>query len=193
MGSFVTWLMNRRGGGHFSPPTWECVQEPGDLLYVPEGFFHATACVFHALGVTHLADRPSETSAFGLYRKAESYLEQELSQSSIRSALSTAKLAITLDPTNAVLWMLVADVYGGSGNVQKAVKALRKALKLNPLLIDAHHALLFGLQEMGEFEKARHHRANMVRLGIDVGSAAGGSGTIEVDLGNIPSGRAVQM
>ena len=30
--SFSEWLEHRRGGKDFTHPTWECIQEPGDLL-----------------------------------------------------------------------------------------------------------------------------------------------------------------
>ncbi len=39
--NLLSWLQKHRN--HGPPPTWECIQEEGDILYVPDAFYHATA------------------------------------------------------------------------------------------------------------------------------------------------------
>merc|ERR1712196_709629 len=61
--NFARWLQKRRGGDLFKPPTWECIQKPGDLYYVPEGFWHATMSIGDSVAIVGQASEYHRPSA----------------------------------------------------------------------------------------------------------------------------------
>jgi len=153
--SLVTWLQTRTGGKKFVPPTWECKQDPGDILYVPEGYFHATACIGDSVGLTHLARDSSATTAFHVYSEA----------GAARGGMSRTKKiellqqASRLDSSNALIWSKMANLFANDDGIdgKKAMKLFKKALKANPLCLDAHHSIMWMLQKLGDKDAMEKH------------------------------------
>lgn len=143
--SYVTWLQKRTAGAGFEPPTWECIQEEGDALYVPEGMWHANACIGDSVGVTHSSIQYTEGTTF------HSYLQTH--QTSDRNeALKLIKYALKIDSSNAQLWVARAYVYIAHGELENAKKSLYRAINLNPLSLQARVLIMSVLQQMDDKE-----------------------------------------
>ena len=64
-----------------------------------------------------------------------------LKQGKYRAATEKLKLAVSLLPTNALAWNDLALAYHQSGDPTNGANAYRKALSLNPELVEARYNL----------------------------------------------------
>eukprot|EP00933_Yihiella_yeosuensis_P057813 TRINITY_DN5789_c1_g1_i2.p1 TRINITY_DN5789_c1_g1~~TRINITY_DN5789_c1_g1_i2.p1 ORF type:complete len:418 (+),score=51.00 TRINITY_DN5789_c1_g1_i2:56-1309(+) len=165
--SFVTWLQKRRRNAHgkkFVPPTFECIQEPGDVLYVPEGFFHATASIGDSVGITHIAEL---TAWYGANKSAYAYVTKATSVLNPKKTLKLLNKAAKKDTTNALVHYFKSWVYRHQKDWENAAKHTKAALERNPLHLPSHHDLVFVLGNQGKYEESNMH----MRLATDLGIA----------------------
>lgn len=157
--SFANWLETRQGGEGFVPPTWECVQEPGELLYIPEGFFHATVCLGECIGVVHQAISAAPSSVWSHFIAAQQSRDPA-------SALRSIELAIAADTTNADLLMEKGVWCARMHRFDEFMDCMEAALKLNPLNGIPYKNLALGHHRLGAQSKADVKIREAVRLGI---------------------------
>ena len=76
------WLEDRHGqtiGGPLTiPSSFHCVQQPGELLYVPEGFYHATSCIGDTVAITQHSVENVHGTAYDLYHNGSNILAEWL-------------------------------------------------------------------------------------------------------------------
>lgn len=140
--TFGYWLQRRHGGTDFMPPTWECLQEEGEALYIPEGFYHGTMSVGDSVGVVHQADRLIEGTAFHSFSRA-------FHARNTTEALQLLRHSIHLDRSNSDYQMQMGVAYASVGLWAEAADAFRAAVQLNPLNRDARINLVTALVRLG--------------------------------------------
>ncbi|CAE7316584.1 Jmjd8 [Symbiodinium sp. CCMP2456] len=163
---YTAWLRFRRRGRGFVPPQWECVSEPGDLLYVPEGFQHATASLGYSVAVVQQARRALPWSAV-FHRHAAVQASREKQR---KQAVKLAKKAAKLDPTNSDLWLTLAQIHQGpdSDSAAQMVKYCEKGLKANPLCGKTRLHLLMAYNSLGLASKTQELMEETKSLGREL-------------------------
>jgi hypothetical protein len=160
----VTWLTTRRTAEGYPQPTWECIQEEGDLLYIPEGFHHATASLGESVGVVQQAWWMSNSTSWfhfyegGFYHgHAESSLKAHHLQ---KQAL--LRRAVEIDSSHPEIWVALsknvqvhAEAEGVAAEWHEAAGYLREARDINPGLLQYHQDVFDILSHLGRMEEAR--------------------------------------
>jgi len=146
--SLAFWLQELRDGDGIPRPTWECVQEPGEVLYVPEGFPHTTASILESVGIAHRAELLAESSARKLWFDAGS-------EDDPKRSLQMLKRATQMDSSSIIYWMALQEVYNYLGDVDNAVKALYRAREINPRGLGVVMTLCDVLRSNGRHLEAR--------------------------------------
>mmetsp|Transcript_61079 Transcript_61079/g.133756 ORF Transcript_61079/g.133756 Transcript_61079/m.133756 type:complete len:413 (-) Transcript_61079:43-1281(-) len=131
--TFEDWLRLRRQGPDFTQPEWECIQEAGEVLYIPEGFYHGTSCVEDCVGAVHQVERLTPGTSFERFVASRKGTPSE--------AVSLLREALKLDGTNSDYWMELGVLYASAGRLGEAIACLEKSLDLNPLNEDARSNL----------------------------------------------------
>ena len=131
------------------PPQWECVSEPGDLLYVPEGFQHATASLGYSLAVVQHARRALQSSAVFHWRAAV----QAQREGQRKEAIKLAKKATKLDPSNSDMWLTLGQLH--QSDTVSMVKFCERGLKANPLCAKTRLHLLMAYNTLGLTSKTQ--------------------------------------
>jgi tetratricopeptide (TPR) repeat protein len=109
----------------------------------PAGAFVALACVLVLAGCA-----PSGTT---LVREAK----QLIAQGRYTESIQKLNLALSLVPTNALVWNELGLAYHYAGNISNAVEAYRKAVRFNNNLAEARYNLGCLLFEQGKLDAAR--------------------------------------
>eukprot|EP00933_Yihiella_yeosuensis_P003735 TRINITY_DN10695_c0_g3_i1.p1 TRINITY_DN10695_c0_g3~~TRINITY_DN10695_c0_g3_i1.p1 ORF type:complete len:418 (+),score=68.63 TRINITY_DN10695_c0_g3_i1:136-1389(+) len=149
--SFVTWLQKRRHdfeGKRFLAPEYECIQEPGDILYVPEGWYHATACIGDSVAVTHVAQRqtwPMNKTAYQYFRRGSEADE-------LKSAIKLLKKGVKRDPSNPAFSAAIAQKYEDIFDWENVEKHARASIQLNPLSLQGHVLLQGALRALQKYD-----------------------------------------
>lgn len=136
--SFGEWSQTRRAGARFSPPTWECILEEGEALYIPEGFAHGTACIGHCVALVHQTEALHEGSAF------HSFVQSRRAGTKT-DAWHSLRRAVQFDATNSDYWLELGVAYAEFGRLPDAEVCFRHALLVNPLNGDARRNLAGAL------------------------------------------------
>jgi len=145
--TFSYWLEHRQGGEAFTAPQWHCVQEEGETLYIPEGFYHAAVCVNDSVSFVHQAERLDDGSAFQAFVSARRLLAQ--SSPNVTQVHGLLTRAIELDWTNSDYWMELGVLYASILSWTEAEAAFRKSVDVNPLNDDAWRNLATALIKLG--------------------------------------------
>ena len=116
------------------------MQQPGELLYVPEGFYHATSCVGDAVAITQHSFTNVPGSAYDLYANASHQLgewkklarKQFEKRPEARQKLALARdlleQALSMDETNAEIMLKMVFVHEVQGDSVGAIAALRRVV-----------------------------------------------------------------
>lgn len=143
------------------PSSYQCVQRPGELLYVPEGFWHATSCIGDAVAITQHSVENVHGSVYDLYHNASDLLAEWMdlakrrfhtrpaAKQKLASATSLLKSALSLDPMNAEILLKLELVAEARGDTELAIATLRRALEANPLCVKSHSTLIKLLEKLG--------------------------------------------
>lgn len=163
---FTTWLHQRRNYSDpdFSPPTWECVQEPGEVMYVPEGFYHAVTNYGDAVAFVHQAANPTPGTAH--HSRIQAFYASQARQPQV--AQQHLKDAIKLDSSNSEYRELVGFecLFAKGCGLRKSVEHFAEAVRMNPLNASHLKLLIIGLFALGRHDEATATIASAVRLGI---------------------------
>eukprot|EP01052_Picozoa_sp_SAG31_P005366 SAG31_NODE_235_length_19695_cov_37.959790_9_plen_487_part_00 len=112
------------------PPTMrpiEIVQNPGDLMYIPEGWSHATLNIDDVVSVSFQRRNPVDASGeFAKRSRLTGLLEDSTS-------LAERLEAVALHPCRNDLRYLVADALRIEGRELEAANQYKEVLKLDPL------------------------------------------------------------
>ncbi|XP_025108459.1 uncharacterized protein LOC112572786 isoform X2 [Pomacea canaliculata] len=136
----------------------ECVQQGGDILYLPEGFYHATLNIGDTIAVALQKKEAMLLTEKLFYRLTE--LNARLSESTSASTEIHKKILDTLLqlrgllPDSSEVAMKLGEKYGDLGQHQKAVEFLQKAIDLDPYFVLAHTALAKNLASLRRYQEA---------------------------------------
>eukprot|EP00933_Yihiella_yeosuensis_P073749 TRINITY_DN8249_c0_g1_i2.p1 TRINITY_DN8249_c0_g1~~TRINITY_DN8249_c0_g1_i2.p1 ORF type:complete len:417 (-),score=52.05 TRINITY_DN8249_c0_g1_i2:394-1623(-) len=147
--NYASWLKYRRNGTNFRPPDYECIQRPGEVLYVPESFAHATICLGNSVAIVQHS-KTSEDSLSGLVGFGNR-------ESDPIKSIEYFRNATKIDPTKSDLWESLAICHRNAGHPKKFVKFLHKALEVNPLDPSPRARLLAYYKGRSHMEKKYLH------------------------------------
>ena len=163
---YRTWLAKRSTEER---PTWECVQDPGDLLYVPEGFYHATVNLGDAVSIVHQAAQP--TPGTGVHAMESAM--RVASQKKTAAALTFLRKAMEFDQSASEFWELSGMVCFQATmeptpdcTLEEAVTYFTRASELNPLNHEALKRLALCLMVLHRHEDAMAVVESAVRRGL---------------------------
>lgn len=157
------------------PSSYQCVQKAGELLYVPEGFYHATSCIGDAVAITQHSVENVHGSAYDLYHNASELLGEWLdmakrklhgrpsAKQKLAAATSLLEAALELDPTNAEILLKLHFVAEARGDNSVAIAILRRALEVNPLCVKSHTTLIKTFEKLGAYSYEKYNKRTCVR------------------------------
>lgn len=110
----------------------ECIQEAGEVIYIPGGFMHATVNIGMVVGVASQSKDSKLGSAYHHFVRA-------MKTSSNRESLEELHRAILKKPNEANYWLHFGLHLLYDDALEEALGAFIKAIDLNPLLGEAYH------------------------------------------------------
>ncbi|KAL5013202.1 hypothetical protein ScPMuIL_007472 [Solemya velum] len=137
----------------------ECIQEAGDILYLPEGFYHATINLADTLGISIHDTVPTEESQV-LFSK-DTGLDKRLQESKPQERYGITKQRkenidqlLLLHPWNTEALLRAGRIYHDSGMYNESIRFLRDAIDRDPqfLMAQLHLAIIYN--QHGESELA---------------------------------------
>ena len=157
------------GGGELDllPPEWEVLAlidaERSVRAIATElgrSDFEVAKTLFglESAGVIVLVDpgtsRRGRASAAGDLPELVATAERALESKDLDAARAAAEQAANMHPHDPIIHLLLGRIHLAQGLASSAVDALRRALRLDPLLAAAHRQLGFALVAMGRFAEA---------------------------------------
>ncbi len=145
-----------------------CEQGPNELVYVPEGWLHATQNIKPTLSVSLIENGTSKTSALALYFEADGLMNEGKPKEAIRKY----KACVRMRPRFAEAWnsLGVAMLFVDGEDDTKGLKAIYKSLKLNPLHPGNYKVLGRSLKILwernGHTGQTKYYRRGMKALKI---------------------------
>ncbi|XP_067684698.1 uncharacterized protein [Haliotis asinina] len=146
----------------------ECIQEEGEILYLPEGVYHGTINIGDTIAIG-IQKKHAVTDAMKyIYEESAEInlrlgtLNQEINQ--MESAESYLEKAVQIDPYFVMALLSLAEVKATLGKKDEAETLMKKALKLNPNVWDGYAKYGTFLRENERFKDA----AEVFRQGIKV-------------------------
>ena len=139
----------------------ECVQREGDVLYVPEGWYHATV----NLGDTAAISGQSLLFVPGSPREVVERAGKALMYSRVQEAVALGEEAHRMDPREGDHLLNLAHAYEAAGRDVEARAAVERAVELLPRNPGAYFTLGQQLNEKREWplaEKALRRAARLV-------------------------------
>jgi ribosomal protein L16 Arg81 hydroxylase len=128
----------------------ECIQYAGDVIYVPEGWYHATV----NLGDTGAIARRTEEFTPGSSRELGGRAIKAVMSQRHDAAVSLAEQAQEIDPKEGDHAINMGHALDGAGRRSEAKAAFQRAVELMPRNPGSYLTLGKLLNEMGEYGAA---------------------------------------
>ncbi|KAJ7331213.1 hypothetical protein OS493_019995 [Desmophyllum pertusum] len=120
----------------------ECVQEEGEILYLPESYYHGTVNIGDtmAIGIQNTTPPQKSRSCFTntALRSLHKLAGQYFTTGDIEKAITTLEKAVRMDPLFVIAKLDLAIYYNHHGNVEKAERLFEEALEVHPDSFDGH-------------------------------------------------------
>eukprot|EP00662_Eupelagonemidae_sp_cell21_P031959 gene31959-20081_t len=107
-----------------------CVCEPGDLIYVPESWYHATLSIGEGVGISGQNMPTTEIQ--------KHWFEAAKSKKDPNNALTHYKAIARLQPDNKEAWYEISNTLDTLGRIEEAIMASDRALELSPDHLGRH-------------------------------------------------------
>lgn len=127
-------------------PPYECMQYPGDIVYVPEGFYHATVNCGQSVAVAALV--PDVTQGSQAHRMQSegtiSLLANSVSAQIAgdqKTSLELLEAAYRQAPQNDLVCYLLGLRNVQVSRLERGIGLLKKSLRLNPMRVSAYRDL----------------------------------------------------
>ncbi|KAK7479236.1 hypothetical protein BaRGS_00029484, partial [Batillaria attramentaria] len=139
----------------------ECVQEAGEIIYIPEGYWHAVINIGDTIGMTLLAGkavtvaqklRNRDSERDDEIKKEESGTAQ--TKGDLKAMYSCARKLHRIFPDNTYAMAQLAYAYKKEGKREKAIGLLLKAVDVDPYFISAHVLLSNIMIELNRLKEA---------------------------------------
>nr|KAG5690113.1 hypothetical protein BaRGS_010704 [Batillaria attramentaria] len=124
----------------------ECVQEAGEIIYIPEGYWHAVINIGDTIGMTLLARKP--VTVLQKLRKRDWERDDEmkkkkqsgadLTEGDLKATYSSMRKLHRIFPDNTFVMVQLAYAYRKAGQREKAIGLLLKAVDVDPYCAFAH-------------------------------------------------------
>jgi len=123
--NLMNWIKAYRAS---SPsPTWDFVQEEGDVVYIPESFYHGTMSMGESVAVAHTAERPM--GAMLHYQKG---IVGAIKPDDIDSEILELHQAVAMNPTHYDFQLALARRYEARDDWDSTLTWAKSSAKLNP-------------------------------------------------------------
>ncbi|XP_078342854.1 bifunctional arginine demethylase and lysyl-hydroxylase PSR-like [Oculina patagonica] len=168
----------------------ECVQEAGEILYLPESYYHGTVNIGDtmAIGIQKYNAATKVEKLFYEKAKGRRQLEifQELStllpdstevlhkladqyfrRGDIQKAIATLEKAVQMDSLFVIAKLDLARYYNHHGSTEKAKQLFEEALEVHPDSFDGHIHYGEFLYQKGDYDKATSQYRQLTKLRPD--------------------------
>ena len=137
--SSLEWVLDALPSLSVDQRPLQCVQGPGQIMYVPEGWYHAVVNIGDTVAIAGQARRPSVGSL-----EHHIYSMKQLGGAGQLSHAATSyRHALKLSMDNSVLHEVMGALYLASGHWHAAYGCYRKAMRAHPF--SAKAALAAGM------------------------------------------------
>lgn len=160
----------------------ECVQQAGDVVYVPEGWYHATV----NLGDTGAIARRPEDFTRGSPREIGKRAANNIMRKNHDTAISLAEEAQRLSPVEGDHAINLGYALDSAGRLEEASAAFQRAVELQPRNPGAYMTLGKLLNDRGDHRKA--HTALTAGTEL-IGEAGGDNALAKALLGELARAR----
>eukprot|EP01116_Phalansterium_solitarium_P001765 TRINITY_DN11583_c0_g1_i1.p1 TRINITY_DN11583_c0_g1~~TRINITY_DN11583_c0_g1_i1.p1 ORF type:complete len:490 (-),score=157.25 TRINITY_DN11583_c0_g1_i1:55-1524(-) len=140
----------------------ECFQLPGDVFYVPEGWYHATVNCGQTVAVASQVqsnDQLQSTSDMQLFSSAMELLGKDEER-----AVELLESYLERVPNNDLALFHLGRMYGAMKLYDEARDMLRRATRANPMRVDAWVYLAIASLELGKPNIAMQHIEKAIEL-----------------------------
>jgi len=129
---------------------YEVKQQPGDILYVPEGYFHGVLNLKDSLGIAFQRSTPrpleNTTSIKKVFLSKEVTTQEKKRQMKAAFAMGTSEAA-----------HILSSLYADEGDLKTAMEWEWKALELDPTYLTAHSQLGVFMAKAGKATDGYEH------------------------------------
>ena len=185
--SHLTWMKDVYPDVKDSPELapLECVQRAGDIIYVPEGWHHATV----NLGDTGaIARRPEEFTpgspreikerAAKAVNAAHWGKDPKTTRQDAEAAVALANEAVALDPVEGDHHMMLGHAYNEADRADEATVAYEKAVELHP----RHPGVYLALGQFQNDKQEWSRAAKTLSRGTELLDTAGDDNRMAAEL-----------
>eukprot|EP00117_Sycon_ciliatum_P001087 scpid67535/ scgid6900/ JmjC domain-containing protein 8; Jumonji domain-containing protein 8 len=133
----------------------ECVQRPGEVLYLPESFYHGTLNIGDtvAIGVQSVeAQTEYEGLGYALneFEKAAGSDKQSIWNERVKVYQTLLKQT----PTNSQLLLALGETLNAQGEVDKGLQMIKEATQIDPFFVQAWANLATALMQESRLDEA---------------------------------------
>lgn len=132
----------------------ECVQTPGDVLFIPDGWEHATLNLGQTVAAAFEAP-PTPGSAQQLFEEArDALIGGSLGKKGKRKAAKMMEKAARFNPTSAHYWNGLSNAHAELGDSKASLEAALSAVQSNPRDVQQHALLAHAYLDLGRLADA---------------------------------------
>ena len=136
----------------------ECVQGPGDVLYIPDGWEHATLNLGETVSMARQSGRALLGSAQRLFDDAQRLLEGggvgRGPKVVAAEAAAMLEKAVAMSPRSAHYFNALSNAYAALGDGRKSLGAAQRAFGANPQVAIVRETLAQSHLDLGELKAA---------------------------------------
>ena len=135
------------------PSPLECIQFPGDVLYIPDGWLHATVNLRRTISIARNAKSALPGTAMYFHNKAVRLMQDEHRQrratkEELQRAEKLMRRAVEVDPTNAHYYSQLSMALSKQQKYAAEYRAISKGLSLNKQCTSMRHNLVHSLLDL---------------------------------------------
>ncbi|XP_062503097.1 uncharacterized protein LOC134180041 [Corticium candelabrum] len=154
--SQIDWLKNIYPTLEGDDKPLECVQEAGEILYLPESYYHGTINIDDTLAIglqKTEASTPAERIFYNLNQLNVKVLNTE--DKNVKKAVQKQIVEkyyqlYTLLPNNAEIWHKLGEALYNDGQYDKGLEFLQKAIDYDPKFVVAYSTLSRCLKQLDD-------------------------------------------
>lgn len=109
----------------------ECFQVPGDIIYIPEGWYHSTVNCGQSLAIASQIQEASNLDPHGFIAEFTNAMTAQI-QGADQVAMRHFDNALRVNPANELALFTAGRMYGRLGRAADAHSAIERSVRLNP-------------------------------------------------------------
>jgi len=138
----------------------ECFQYPGEIMYVPEGWFHSTINIGETIAVAGQSALPGTNTV-------EDYVHGITVANNSKDLFDNFHKALELAPTHHQIWEYAGNFHRDRGLHNESIPYFAKSLELNPLCPISARMLARAYHHIKDYDKAYEYYKLAAKLNDD--------------------------